>query len=80
MTIAKQIADKLNGQAWAAFTLYGGYASGYDGTTYRFPTGVQELEKRNDKGRVIHARYRYADNSVLTYRYSEARGYSLECK
>lgn len=70
MTIATSIKNLLTENNCSAFTIYGGYASTHKGETLRFATGVQETEKRNEKGRVILARYRYADNSVLEYRYS----------
>lgn len=64
MSIAQNIKSILSG--CNTFTIYGGYAL-QNGQTVRFPTGVQELEKRNDKGQVSHARYLYADGSRLTY-------------
>lgn len=67
MNIAEKIKEALRG--CDCFTLYGGY--GMSGGNYvRFPVGHCELEKRNQQGRVIKARYRYEDGSVLSYAYS----------
>lgn len=73
-TIAQQVAAACAGAD--CFTLYGGYAMSA-GKYKRFPTGRQELEKRNDEGRVSHCRYLYADGSRLVYRWSIANGYTL---
>lgn len=81
MTISERVKQVLTEKHCIAFTLYGGYASTYDGETLRFPVGVTEIEKRNDNGRVIHSRYRYADNSTLTYRYNvNTERYTLTSK
>lgn len=60
MSIAQGIEDILAGSN--TFTLYGGFCI-KAGSTIRFQTGTQECEKRNEKGQVTIARYRYADNS-----------------
>lgn len=70
MTISERVKQVLTENNCMAFTLYGGYASTYAGQTLRFPVGVTELEKRNENGRVVLARYRYADNSTLEYRHN----------
>lgn len=64
MSIASRVADVLRGSN--TFTIRGGYCL-KAGQTVRFPTGVQEMETRNDKGQVSKARYIYADGSRLTY-------------
>lgn len=72
MTIASDIAEKV---AYAsAVTLYGGYAIGETGNRIMFPTGHMELEKRNANGRVIAARFHYADGSRLLFSWSESHG------
>lgn len=73
--IAEQIATLLEDAS--TFTLYGGYAV-VRGRTVRFQGGTPELEKRNDKGQMAHARYVYADGSRLTYRRKPDNAYSLE--
>jgi hypothetical protein len=75
MSIAQQVAEACKGKA--AFTLYGGYASGYDGKITRFAQGHQEAERRNDKGRCTYARYHYADGSRLEYKYKGDGDYTL---
>jgi hypothetical protein len=70
MTLAEQAKQACSDST--AFTLYGAYALKCTRETVKFAHGVNELEKRNDKGRVIKSRWRYADNSVLEYVYSEA--------
>ena len=82
MTIASRIAAAVQGAS--AITLYGGYCmklndkGGWD--TVRFPTGHQEIERRNPQGRCTMARYHYADGSRLVFRWNEARGgsYTVE--
>ena len=78
MSIASDIA--VIAEQAAATTFYGGYAQMRDGTIRRFPTGVCELDKRNNNGRCTHARYIYADGSRLTFKWSDARGPSFEVK
>lgn len=81
MTISERVKQVLTENHCMAFTLYGGYASTHNGETLRFPVGVTELEKRNDNGRVVLARYRYADNSTLEYRYNiNTERYTLTSK
>lgn len=67
MTIASEVIKACEGKA--AYTLYGGYAAGYDAKVVRFPGGHCEFEKRNEKGRVIKARYQYADGSCVEFTY-----------
>jgi len=71
-TIAQKVADAV--KDCTAVTLYGGYAVKPSGERVQFPTGVQEIECRNDDGRVTMSRYRYADNSVLIFRWSDRNG------
>lgn len=75
MSIAQQVVAACKDTA--AFTLYGGYAQTYGGKTNRFPTGHEELCKRNDNGRCIHSRTVYADGSRVEYRYKGDGDYSL---
>lgn len=74
-TIARKVA-LLAGQCHDAYSLYAGYGM-VNGQYIRFPQGVQLSERRNAKGRVTHAVYQYADNSKLTFTYSENRGSDL---
>lgn len=78
MTIAQQVKHTIETECASTFSLHAGY--GMRGGEYiHFPSGSQEAEKRNAEGRCTLARYRYADNSTLEYRYSEARGtYTLK--
>jgi hypothetical protein len=68
MTLATQIVDQLEAFQPEAFSLYGGYAIKAGAYSY-IKQGIQTLEKRNDKGRVIKARYQYADDSIIEYTY-----------
>ena len=70
MTLAEKTKNIINNKCMSCFSLYAGY--GMNGGEYvRFPHGVQLQEKRNSKGRVIKAVYKYADDSILSYSYSE---------
>ena len=69
MNEANRVLDTINFNDFKAYSLYGGYGAKYDGNIVRFPTGSLEFEKRNGDGRVIHAQYRYLDNSVLSFKY-----------
>jgi hypothetical protein len=72
MTIAEQVKTTINAKCPGTFSLYAGY--GMNGGEYvRFPQAAQVHEKRNENGRVIKARYRYADGSQLEYSYSATR-------
>lgn len=75
MTIAENIKSIL--AECNTFTIYGGYCI-KAGKTVRFPTGAQEIEKRNEKGQVSKARYHYADGSRLTYTRKPDNGFSLK--
>lgn len=78
MSIASKVIDKIMEKPLDAFSLDAGYGViQTTGERVFYPTGALEKEKRNDKGRCTYARYRYADNSCLEYRYHEARGYTL---
>jgi len=71
-TLAEVTKSMIENLCPSTFSLYAGY--GLNGGEYvRFPQGAQLHEKRNDKGRVINARYRYADGSELVYSYSTAQ-------
>lgn len=72
--IAQQTADACVNAS--VFTLYGAYAT-VSGRTVVLAQGVQELEKRNEKGQCSHARYLYADGSRLTYKRKANNGFSL---
>lgn len=67
MTIAQQVKETIETQCPGTFSLYAGYGMA-NGKHVRWPTGVQEMEKRNDKGQCTAARYRFSDNSTLTYK------------
>jgi hypothetical protein len=67
-SLARKLKETIENNNLSCFSLYAGYGM-YNGEYVRFPVGVSEHEKRNEKGRVIYSRYRYADNSVLEYRY-----------
>lgn len=76
MTIAQQIKATIETKCPATFSLYAGY--GMAGGQYvRWPTGHQEAETRNNKGQCSMARYRYADNSTLTYKRRPDNEYTL---
>lgn len=77
-TLAQKVKTTIETITPDTFSLYAGYGM-VDGEYVRYPVGVQEKEKRNDKGRVIFAVCRYADNSTLTYRYnSNSETYTLK--
>ena len=79
MTIAQQVKEIIESQCPGTFSLYAGYGMA-EGKYVRWPTGVQEKETRNDKGQCSMARYRYADNSTLTYRRKPDNNYVLIAK
>lgn len=80
MNIAETIKDSIERECSNCFSLYAGYGMN-NGEYVRWPTGVQLSEKRNDKGRVIKAAYRYADDSVLHYSYNaNIERYTLTAK
>ena len=79
MTIAQQIKETIESKCPGTFSLYAGYGMA-NGEYVRWPTGVQEKETRNDKGQCSMARYRYADNSTLTYRRKPDNNYVLIAK
>lgn len=71
MTIALSVKALCDGAS--AFSLYAGYAihhepRAYQTITKHFPPGHQEAIRHNEEGRVTMARYRYADNSILTFK------------
>lgn len=70
MSLANTTKNFIESKCSDCFSLYAGY--GMTGGEYvRFPQGAQLSEKRNEKGRVIKAVYKYADGSVLRYSYSD---------
>ena len=79
MTIAEQVKETIEAQCPGTFSLYAGYGMAA-GKYVRWPAGVQEKDTRNDKGQCSMARYRYADNSTLTYRREPDNNYVLIAK
>lgn len=76
MNIAQQVKQTIETKCPDTFSLYAGY--GMAGGQYvRWPTGRQEAETRNEKGQCAMARYRYADNSTLTYKRRPDNNYTL---
>jgi hypothetical protein len=71
-TLADKTKNLIETECPGCFSLHAGYGL-KEGGYVRFPNGVQEMEKRNKNGRCTQARYRYADGSRLTYKYSVAR-------
>ena len=67
--IAQSVKDTLYNNNMACFSLLYGQGNTYNGKIISFKQGHQEHIKRNANGRVILQRIRYADNSVLEYRY-----------
>jgi len=72
------IADKVRLAVASSdtFSLYAGVVL-KNGVSEAIPQGSQEFETRNNKGQVSTARYRYADNSVLTYTRKPDNQYTL---
>lgn len=79
MTIAQQVKETIESKCPGTFSLYAGYGMA-EGKYVRWPTGVLEKETRNNKGQCSMARYRYADNSTLTYRRKPDNDYVLIAK
>ena len=52
------------------YTLEYGYGFS-KGRKIEFPQGTRLKEKRNDKGRCIYAKFKYADNSILIFKYNQ---------
>lgn len=73
-TIASKVVATLTTESFAAYSLYAGQASRYDGSIVRFQGGSLFKEKRNDKGRAVKSQYGYADGSQLEYTWTEAKG------
>jgi hypothetical protein len=71
-TIATQIKQTIEAQCPNTFSLYAGYGF-KENRPVSFPQGVQVYEKRRTDGRMLKARYRYADGSELEYAYLPAR-------
>ncbi len=76
MTLAERVKQTITTKCPQTFSLYAGYGL-EGGQPVHFPGGLQQAERRNKLGRCTHAEYRYADNSVLIYRYNETSGYTL---
>lgn len=79
MKLSWQVKNCIDTQCPGTFSIYAGYGL-QSGKTIRFATGVQQKERRNDKGRVTFASYIYADGSILEFKYSENNGYKLIAK
>ncbi len=76
MNIAQQVKQTIETKCPGTFSLYAGY--GMAGGQYvRWPVGHLEAENRNTKGQCAMARYRYADNSTLTYKRRTDNDYTL---
>lgn len=73
-TLAHQVADHVEKASAASFS---GACAIVNDRWVTLPQGVQELETRNTNGRIVRARYRYADNSSLTFTWSELSGPKL---
>lgn len=76
MTIARKVKNIIETKCPMTFSLYAGYGMAA-GEYVRWPTGKQEMEKRNKQGQCSVSRYRYADNSTLTYKRLPGNGYTL---
>lgn len=70
MLLAQKVKDIIENHTPECFSLYAGYGM-MNGDYVRFPQGVMVSESRNTKGRCIKAAYKFSDNSVLCYAYSE---------
>lgn len=70
MNLAEKAKSVIDGKGFKAISLYAGQAITYDGETVHFPQGVVIHTTTNSGGRITLARYKYADDSVLEYRYS----------
>ena len=79
MTLADQVKTCIETRCPGTFSLYAGYGI-ENGKQVRFAGGVQQKERRNDKGRVTFSQYIYADGSILEFKYSENSGYKLIVK
>jgi hypothetical protein len=77
-SIAHRIAAECQGAS--AYTLYGGYAVFLSGPRKTFPTGHQEMERRNEDGRCTAARYHYADGSRLHFTWHPMHGARLRAE
>lgn len=76
MSIAQQVKEMIETKCPGTFSLYAGYGMAC-GQYVRWPTGTREMEKRNEHGQCSMARYRYADNSTLTYKRKADNQYCL---
>lgn len=74
MTIAEKIVSLANDHDAIAVSLYSCVINLRSGATITIPRGVQELEKRNNEGRVTMARYHYADGSRVHFSWSLMNG------
>ena len=70
MTLASKVKNTIETLCPVCFSLYAGYGL-HAGNALKFPQGIQLSEKRNKEGRCIKAVYQYADDSKLTYTYSD---------
>jgi hypothetical protein len=71
-TLATRIKQTIEAQCPNTFSLYAGYGF-KENQPVHFPQGAQVSEKRRTDGRVLKARYRYADGSELEYTYLPAQ-------
>lgn len=79
MKLSEQVKNCIETRCPTTFSLYAGYGI-ENGKQVRFAGGVQQKERRNDKGRVTYSQYVYADGSILEFKYSENNGYKLIAK
>ena len=71
-TLAQKVADVS--ERSIASCLTGGYAVMVDNRIVQLPLGVKEKETRNSDGRCTYCRVRFADDSILEFRWSDANG------
>ena len=76
MSIAQKVKQIIETKCPGTFSLYAGCGMSR-GHYVQWPTGRQEIEKRNERGQCSMARYRYADNSTLTYKRKPDNEYQL---
>lgn len=79
ITLAQQVKNIIDANCPGTYSLYAGYGM-QEGEYVRFPQGVMQNEKRNDKGRCTRATYAYADGSTLVFTWSDERGATLRTK
>ena len=67
-SVAQKVKESLKDAN--IYTLEYGYGFS-KGRKIEFPLGVRLKEKRNEKGRCIYAKFKYADNSILIFKYNQ---------